>query len=301
MALTRQQIEFYREHGYLHVEDAVTPQQLAALRQRTEELIEASREVSASNDVYDLDEGHSPAQPRLTRIKLPHKVDPLFWDTLKHSRITEILRDLLGPNVMLQTSKLNTKAPGGGQAVEWHQDWAFYPATNDDLLAVGLMLDDVDQENGPLQVIPGTHRGPLLSHLGPSGRFCGAVDIDDPDFHREKAVTLTGKAGSMTTHHARILHGSAPNNSDRPRLILFYECAAADAWPLSGGNSYLHRLDQQAYYEDLQQRMIIGQPVLEPRVVPNPIRIPLPPPPSNASIFAMQKSGGARSAFSRQS
>ncbi len=84
-----------------------------------------------------------------------------------------MLRDLFGLDVAIQTSKLNTKAPEGGQAVEWHQDWAFYPATNSSLLAVGLMLDDVDAENGPLQVIPGSHKGPLLSHMSPSSHGSG--------------------------------------------------------------------------------------------------------------------------------
>jgi Phytanoyl-CoA dioxygenase (PhyH). len=65
---------------------------------------------------------------------------------------------------------------------------------------------------------------------------------NDPDFQREKIVTLTGKAGSMTVHHARTLHGSAPNQSDRPRLILFYEIAKADAWPILGATSYYHAL-----------------------------------------------------------
>ena len=82
-------------------------------------------------------------------------------------------------------------------AVEWHQDWAFYPHTNDSLLAFGLMLEDVNLENGPLQVIPGSHKGPVLSHHH-NGIFCGAINPEDPDFQREKIVTLTGKAGSMT-------------------------------------------------------------------------------------------------------
>ena len=211
--------------------------------------------------------------------------------------MTEVLRQLVGPNAVLQTSKLNAKAPGGGAAVEWHQDWAFYPHTNDDMLAFGVFLEDVTEENGPLQVIPGSHKGPVLSHNGKDGVFCGAVDPDDPDFHQEKAVTITGKAGSMSIHHARTLHGSAPNLSDRARLMLFYECCAADAWPLMGGSAYLQRLPQQAQWEDLLDRVIIGAPVLEPRMTDVPVRLPLPPAADVSSIFQLQKSGGARSAF----
>jgi ectoine hydroxylase-related dioxygenase (phytanoyl-CoA dioxygenase family) len=295
--VSKEQIEFYRENGYLLVENVVTPEQLARMREITYDFIEKSRAVSVSDGVFDLDEGHSPQSPKLTRIKLPHKQHPYFWEVAKNSGVTEVLRDLLGPNVLLQTSKLNTKAPGGGAAVEWHQDWAFYPHTNDNILACGLMLDDVDLPNGPLQVIPGSHRGPILNHNNKDGIFCGAIDPGDPDFHREKAVTLTGKAGSMTVHHARTLHGSAPNRSDRPRLILFYECLAADAWPLAAAGSYFHRMSPQDFLADLEARTIIGKPSLLPRMEAVPVRLPLPPAPDAGSIFKTQKTGGAKTAF----
>ncbi|UUX49611.1 phytanoyl-CoA dioxygenase family protein [Nisaea acidiphila] len=299
--LTADEIAFYRENGYLMVEDAVNAEQLERLREITYGLIEKSRAVTESDAVYDLDEGHSAERPRLTRIKLPHKQDPYYWEVLKNSRMTGVLTDLLGPDTMIQTSKLNTKAPGGGAAVEWHQDWAFYPHTNDDMLAFGLMLEDVDEANGPLQVIPGTHKGPVLSHhAAETGLFCGAVDPEDPMFDLEKAVTLTGKAGAMTVHHVRTLHGSAPNLSDRNRLILFYECRAADAWPLVGSGSYAKLLasgDTRALWEHFEASMITGEITAEPRAEAVPMRLPLPPAPDAGSIFKTQKTGGARSAF----
>lgn len=294
--LSQAQKDFYDTNGYLMVENAVTPDQLAKLRQITADLIDASRGVTESNAVYDLDKGHGPDNPRLTRIKIPHKQDPYFWDVLRNSTMTDVLTDLLGPDTTILTSKLNTKAPGGGAAVEWHQDWMFYPHTNDDLLAFGLMLEDVDADNGPLMVIPGSHKGPLLDHTA-NGVFAGAIDPDDPLFERDKAVTLTGKAGGMTVHHARILHGSAPNVSDRNRYILFYECAKADAWPILGSSSYIHELGQRRFWEDLQDRTITGTPCLTPRLEQVPVRMPLPPAPDNTSIFKMQQSAGAKSAF----
>lgn len=294
--LTAEQKRFYAENGYLKVENAVTPEQLARLRELTYGLIDASRGVTESNAAYDLDRGHSAEAPRLTRIKLPHKQDPYFWEVLRSSAMTEVLNELLGPDTVLLTSKLNTKAPGGGRAVEWHQDWAFYPHSNDDLLAFGLMLEDVDEANGPLMVIPGTHKGPILSHHA-NGVFAGAIDPDDPLFEKDRIVTLTGKAGDMTVHHVRTLHGSAPNTSDRARLILFYELASGDAWPLLGTGAYYTRLDQRAFWDDLLDRMVTGQPSLTPRVEPVPVRLPLPAAPDNSSIFKTQESAGAKSAF----
>lgn len=294
--LSQQQREFYETNGYLKVEQVVTPSELDELQAVTDQLIDESRQVAQSNEVYDLDRGHGPQDPRLTRIKLPHKRHAIYDRILKQSKVTEVLTDLLGPNTFLNTSKLNTKAPGGGAAVEWHQDWAFYPATNDSLLAFGLMLRDVTPDNGPLLVIPGSHKGPVLSHHA-SGVFCGAVNPEDPQFERDKAVTLTGRAGDMTVHHVRTLHGSAPNVSDRARQILFYECASADAWPLLGASSYIHSLGQRMFWEDLQNRMITGTPCLQPRLAQVPVRMPLPPAPDNSSIFKTQESGGAKSAF----
>ena len=294
--LSAEQTQFYDENGYLLVENAVTPDQLDRLRDITTRLIEASREVSESNEVYDLDRGHSADNPRLTRVKLPHKRDRYFWDLIRDSKMTEVLTDLLGPHTNLLTSKLNTKAPGGGRAIEWHQDWAFYPATNDSLLAFGLMLEDVDEANGPLMVIPGSHKGPILSHMA-NGYFAGAIDPDDPLFEMDKAVTLTGKAGDMTVHHARILHGSAPNMSDRNRLILFYECSASDAWPILGASSYIHSLGQRAYWVDVQDRQITGEPQLVARMADVPVVMPMPPAPDTGSIFKTQESAGAKSAF----
>ena len=296
MALSKDEINFYNDQGYLLVEDVISENQHKEMLALVDGFFEKSKMIRENDNIFDLEDGHSSDNPRLKRIKQPHQHSQFFWDIIKESKIEEILRDLLGDNVSLKTSKLNTKAPGGGAAVEWHQDWAFYPHTNDSLLAFGLMLEDVNLENGPLQVIPGSHKGPVLSHHH-NGIFCGAIDPDDPDFQREKIVTLTGNAGSMTVHHARTLHGSAPNQSDRPRLILFYEIAKADAWPILGATSYYHALGQSKFWDDLQDRTIIGTPCVEPRVENVPVRMPLPPAKDASSIFQTQKSGGAKSAF----
>jgi ectoine hydroxylase-related dioxygenase (phytanoyl-CoA dioxygenase family) len=294
--LTKAQVETYREQGYLLVEDAVDAPLLEGLRRATHEMIDRSRTVAASDAVYDLDEGHSPASPRLTRIKAPHINVPGFDEVLHAPKVKAVLQELLAPVIRLQTSKLNTKAPGGGAAVEWHQDWAFYPHTNDDLLAVGLMLEDVDEANGPLMVVPGTHRGPVLSHFR-DGVFAGAIDPADPLFERDRIVTLTGRAGSMTVHHVRLLHGSAPNMSDRARLICFYECAAADAWPLAGSSTAVAGLDQRQVWEWIRSRTLYGEPTVRPRLADVPVLLPLPPAPDSSSIFKIQKSAGAVSAF----
>jgi ectoine hydroxylase-related dioxygenase (phytanoyl-CoA dioxygenase family) len=177
----------------------------------------------------------------------------------------------------LQSSKINLKAPHYGSPVEWHQDWAFYPHTNDDMLAVGVMLDDAFLENGPLLVVPGSHKGPTWDHHS-NGYFCGAMDPTRKDVDFESAVPLTGKAGSMSFHHVRMVHGSAQNVSDKPRRLLLYEFSAGDAFPLMGIKDW----------EQYNRNLVSGTPINTPRIVPTPVRMPLPPAPFQGSIYENQ-------------
>lgn len=267
----------YREEGWLVVEDVLDADTLAAVREVIERLILGARGKTTHDDVYDLEPTHTPDDPRVRRIKKPHLVDPIFWSIVRSANMVSILKKLIGPDVRLHGSKLNMKSPRYGSPVEWHQDWAFYPHTNDDILAIGVILDDVLPENGPLLVLPRTHTGPTHDHHL-DGRFCGAMDPNTTRLDYQSAVPVLGKAGACSFHHARLVHGSAQNTSDRPRNLLLYECAAADAWPLMNWTGL----------DEFNSRMICGEPTIEPRLVPVPIRMPYPPALRQGSIYENQ-------------
>ena len=93
-----------------------------------------------------------------------------------------------------------------------------------------------------------------------------------------------GPAGSMTIHHARLVHGSALNRSNRQRRLLLHEYTAADAWPLMG----------VANFDEFNGRMVLGEPTIEPRIVPAPVRMPLPPADHQGSIYENQRGTGRR-------
>ncbi|KND61911.1 phytanoyl-CoA dioxygenase family protein [Candidatus Burkholderia verschuerenii] len=159
--LTKDQIAQYHDDGYVIVTDVFTPELVQRMRQVTDELVEQSRSVKESNAIFDLAPSHSAERPRVRRIKDPVVVDPVFMEALKHPQLIAALKSLLGPNLRLRNTKLNLKEAHVGDPVEWHQDWAFYPHTNEDVLAIGVMLDDCEIENGPLLVLPGSHKGPV--------------------------------------------------------------------------------------------------------------------------------------------
>lgn len=272
-------VEAYRERGYIVVPDVLTASELDTIRSELAAVVAAAAGRTANDEVYDLEDSHSPDAPRVRRVKQPHAVMASVADLVRHPRMIEILSRLIGPNIRFQTSKLNMKSAGDGAAVEWHQDWAFYPHTNDDLVAVGIMLDDVDESNGPLCVLPGSHRGPTHDHHA-NGYFCGAIDPVATPIDFGAAAELTGTAGSMTFHHVRAVHGSAPNRSDRSRNLLLFQFAAVDAFPL------VETVDDLARFDAM---IVAGEPTIEPRVTAAPVRMPLPPAPSQGSIYENQR------------
>src|SRR5262249_25125832 len=189
--LSQAQIDFYHTNGYLGIENVLSAQEIAELRQVTDEFLEKSRHVTEHNDMFDLETGHSAATPRLRRLKEPAQQHPVYDKTMRHPCILEMVTQLIGRDIRQNGHKLNMKSPEVGSPVEWHQDWAFYPHTNDDLLAVGIAMDDMLIENGCLLVIPGSHKGPVYSHHQ-GGVFVGAVT--DPDFVPQDAVPIELKA-----------------------------------------------------------------------------------------------------------
>jgi ectoine hydroxylase-related dioxygenase (phytanoyl-CoA dioxygenase family) len=267
------------------VDNVLSATQLATLNQVIDTLVQASREVTDHNHIYDLEPTHSADEPRVRRIKEPHNVHPAFREIAFSPKIAEILTPLIGTTsgIRYQTGKLNMKSAGYGSAVEWHQDWAFYPHTNDDLLAIGLYLDDCGPDNGPLMVIPGSHTWPISDHHA-DGVFCGAIDPASAGIDFSKAVKLTGKPGSMTIHHVRMVHGSALNTSNRPRRLLLFQYCAVDAFPLIGIPDW----------EKFNADIVTGEPTKVPRLTPVPVRMPLPVAAHAGSIYENQRTLGNR-------
>jgi len=286
--LTQDQVTFYNDQGYLILENRVPMETIEAIRAEILRFQEVARGMTQSDDKIDLEDSHSADDPRIRRVKLPHTQSEVVNDLMRSDTILAPVRDLIGPSLRLQTTKLNMKSAGYGAAVEWHQDWAFYPYTNDDVLAVGLIIDDMTEENGPLMVFPGTHRAGVFNHHH-NGAFVGAMNLSAEGLDMADAVPLMGPAGSISIHHARIVHGSALNTSTRDRRIIFYEMMAADAFPIVGGRGSWNGI------EEFDSRLLCGETTLEPRVTPCPMRVAFPDPPTEGSIYEIQRHMGARS------
>ena len=186
--------------------------------------------IKESDKVFDLEPSHTADESKLRRIKRPIEAHEDYLNTLRHDKIQDMVAQLIGPSIWTNGNKLNMKSGGGGP-VEWHQGWAWYPFTNDYLLAAGVCIDHMTEANGCLLAIPGWHKGPILDHHL-DGHFAGAVTGER--FGASSAEKIEVKAGGISIHHVRVLHGSLPNLSPDPRRLLLFQYCAGDAWPLRG-------------------------------------------------------------------
>ena len=237
-ALSPDEIEAYWANGYAFVENALAPEQLAAIVSDFAAWVEESREHSepygdtpANRARFDLEVDHTAQRPALRRVASPVDVSDAYLEVMRDNRALDAVAQLIGPNVEYNNSKINAKHPGSATEVKYHQDFMFQPHTNEDLIAVLYFLDDVTLENGPLKVVPGTHRGDLFDHWH-DGVYTGTVSAEVEAAHVAEAVPVYGPAGSACLMHTRLLHGSAPNNSDEPRTLLVCEYRAEDSKPL---------------------------------------------------------------------
>eukprot|EP01047_Picozoa_sp_COSAG01_P070865 COSAG01_NODE_10855_length_2067_cov_25.166667_2_plen_313_part_00 len=212
------QVQFYQNEGYLVVDD-VLPLELV------EELLVV------------LEGGGDGGEP-LYGIDMTTR-HPAFLELARDPRITDRIACLLGPDITLQHSKTVHKNPGqpGGGAVRFHQDFAYFPHTNTDVLAVMVVLDDFTEENACMRVVSGSHKLGLLDHNnGPDGLFNA-----EPSLARHQHLwaddgalpKLCPRAGGLSIHHALTLHGSPENCSGLRRRGLVFQYRAADSYQLA--------------------------------------------------------------------
>jgi len=280
--LPEDKITFFRENGYLLVEQVVSPELLGRLRTDFNAWVDESRNHTApygetldGRPRFDLEAGHTAGRPALRRVASPIEVSAAYLEAVRAPDLVEAVAAVIGPNVKLHHCKINSKLPGTATAVKWHQDFSFTPHSNDDLVTALLMVDDVTDDNGPLEIWPGTHRG-AIHDLWHGERFTGCVNEAFARTCQANAVRCTGPAGSVCLMHTRLLHGSAPNLSAGPRTLFIAVYSADDAMPL-GENPLPSR------YEGM---LVHGKATGRVRSMPFEIRLPQKP--SGASFFTQQ-------------
>jgi len=155
---------------------------------------------------------------RVTRLDGPHLYFRWAWDLATHPRVLDCMEQLIGPNILLKSTRLFYKFPQSASFVGWHQDGITERVDQAYVPAIWLGLTEATAENGCLRVVPRSHRLGLVPHadrpnpnnLTTQG-LTAQVDIDAPH-------DIVMREGEMSLHHPLILHASNPNESDESRI-----------------------------------------------------------------------------------
>ncbi|MDA0838968.1 MAG: phytanoyl-CoA dioxygenase family protein [Planctomycetota bacterium] len=219
--LSSDQIQQYHEEGFLVIDNVFSDDEIEDLR-----AVLNSREwVDALNE-----RGLQEHTVHMLNITTMH---PAFLALAREPKVTERIASLIGPDIQLNHSKLAIKPPVAGKGLfHWHQDFAYFPHTNTDVLAVMIMLDDATPENGCMSVVRGSHTLGLLNHTK-DGYFAGACLEDHHWAEESNLARVTPRAGGISIHHALTLHGSPANISGHPRRGIVFQYRAADAYQLA--------------------------------------------------------------------
>jgi phytanoyl-CoA hydroxylase len=222
LGLTEAEIQQYWQDGFLVFDDIISMEEVEELRAACEKpQILALR----SQQDYETKTVHALGITSL---------HPIFLHLANHPSIVEKIKALLGPDIQLQHSKLATKPPSRGVGVfPWHQDYAFYPHTNTDLLSVMVMLDDATPETGCMSMTKGSHKLGILNHEV-NGSFVAACQ--ESQYWTDSAyevVAITPRTGGISIHHALTLHGSEANQSGKPRRGLVFSYRSDDSQQLA--------------------------------------------------------------------
>ncbi len=200
MVLTQKQFKHYLDQGYAVGGPLLEGAALAELRRRMEEAI-----------------ARLPPGQRSEHMPSLHYDDAWFRALFLSTAFVDVAEQALGADVALFTSYAISKPPHDGLAVAWHQDAAFFPIEPMRTFTLWLAVDDSDRHNGCMQVVRGSHRARLaMEHVvDRSGETVLAIQLKQ-DFDNQIAHVEVA-AGHYSVHDPYIVHGSAPNRSQRRR------------------------------------------------------------------------------------
>ena len=215
--LTRQQIDFWHENGYLEPIRFAPEDEMAGYVARLE----------AFEHSYP---GHVP--------KLDVKAHLLCgWvnELAQNPVLLDVMEDLLGPNLLLTGAAFRIKPPDGRTFAEWHQD-SYVAAIKPFFCTATLALSEYTTENGCLRVIPGSHRwGTLpMSDTGDEDSILSRPYRVTADFDEAQAADVLMRPGELTLQHDHTIHGSRPNRSKARRIGLLADFTTPDARKESG-------------------------------------------------------------------
>ncbi|MGZ5194838.1 MAG: phytanoyl-CoA dioxygenase family protein [Ramlibacter sp.] len=230
MRLTPQQLEQFDRDGYLFFPALFSPEEMKPLLEEVPRLYER-------REAYNVREKGKDA---VRTNFAAHMYSKPFAKLARHPRMVEPVEDLFGEKLYMHQFKINGKMAFEGDVWQWHQDYGTW--LNDDLMPteramnVAIFLDDVNEFNGPLMFIPGSHKKGVVQakhDLSTTSYPLWTVDNELIAALVERAggknggiVSPKGPAGSMILFHSCLVHASTSNLSPWNRVSVYLSLCA---------------------------------------------------------------------------
>lgn len=232
--LTPEQITHFQDKGFVVISGLFSPNEVE--RYKTH--------FMAMNKTYQSGEIKDQSDPlaRYPRIMQPHRTDDLSRDWLLDSRLDNAMTDLLGASPYAVQTMFYFK-PAGARGQALHQDQFYLRVEPGTCVAAWMAVDRCDEENGCLQVVPGTHRLPTLCTVDADSSlsFSGDTVILPEGF---AAIPVIMEPGDVLFFNGQLVHGSMPNTSqDRFRRSLIGHYIVAEAEKVSKWYHPVLRMD----------------------------------------------------------
>jgi len=219
--LSPEQIEFYRENGYILVKGLLSPEEAALYRQETHDL--AAR-LSAHKNMDATWGSAREAMPEAKDTKIMHCHNVQFYSAafsklLVNERMTGVAADIIGsPNVQLHHTKMFIKPPEKGSPFPMHQDAPYFPHDRHSMIAVIIHFDSAPIEKGCVRVVPGSHKLGILEHSSQGGWH-----LPFEQYPIASAVPCEAEAGDALFFSYLTIHGSGVNVSQEARTTVLIQ------------------------------------------------------------------------------
>jgi ectoine hydroxylase-related dioxygenase (phytanoyl-CoA dioxygenase family) len=202
----------YRENGYLLVPGVFDADEVQEMRDGLDRIL-----ANVTGTQHERNHTWSDVGDSTLALKGYHDLqyhDAVFTRMVAHPRLVGVLTQLIGPDVQLHHTKMLVKPPEEGAPFPMHQDYPYFPHERHSVLAASVHLDDTDEQNGCLHVIPGSHAwGPLEAH----------GDSHTVDYELDAGVACPARAGDVLFFNYLTIHGSGVNRSTRTRRNVLFQ------------------------------------------------------------------------------
>jgi len=220
-SLIPEQVQFYRENGYLLLKSVFTREEAQYLRDEAHALIHRLAQVYSENGINAAWGSAREVTSLPTQLLHCHNAQyhsAAFARLMLDPRLTDRIADLIGENIQLHHTKLFIKPPEKGAPFPMHQDYPYFPHEKHTMLAAIVHFDDAPIEKGCVCVVPGSHKLGPLEH-DPQGGWHLPVE----DYPLEKAMPVPAEAGDVVVFSYLTIHGSGVNTTQEARTTLLIQ------------------------------------------------------------------------------